>query len=525
MNDLYGEFMTPKNGPTAAEEMLRRYDFMINTSKDWHTLINRNYVYEAVNKAYCLSHKVDRDDIIGFSISQIWGRKTFENLLKEKLDRSFDGHEVNYQAWFEMPDVGLQYYDVTYYPYKAENEMVTHVVVVTRNITRRKETDESKRKLEIELQHARKIEALSTLSGGIAHEFNNALMVVAGNIELLQMTDPENEAVTKFAKATNESIYRMSNLTQQLLAYAREGDVRPKEVELSELVKSVLPELKRNIGPNIQIETELMGHLPSINADSNQLRMILSAIFSNAAEAIDSDGRIRVVTSYEEIHEEFTGDRPGLIPGAYVCLAIEDDGKGMDTETRNKIFDPFFTTKFQGRGLGMSAVYGIIKNHRGFIYVTSEVGKGTVVRIFLPPVSVKQKRSHVAKMQLPSEECTILVIDDEEKVLHTIQSLIEKLGHKVLGANSAEEAIELTKTYEGNIDLALLDIKLPDMGGGTLYPIIKQLRPKMKVIICSGYSLDSGVKEILQSGAQGFLQKPFSFQTITEKLKEVLENQ
>jgi signal transduction histidine kinase/CheY-like chemotaxis protein len=517
--------MIKNNRRTTTEEMLRRYDFMINTSKDWHTLINRNYVYEAVNKAYCLSHKVNRDDIIGFSLSQIWGRKTFENLLKEKLDRSFDGHEVNYQVWFEMPDVGLQYYDVTYYPYKAENEVVTHVVVVTRNITRRKKADESKRKLEIELQHARKIEALSTLSGGIAHEFNNALMVVAGNIELLQMTDPENAAVAKFAKATNDSIYRMSNLTQQLLAYAREGDVRPKEVELTELVRSVLPELKRNIGSNIQIETELMGHLPSINADNNQLRMILSAIFSNATEAIEGDGRIRVVTSYEEIHEEFTGDHPGLIPGAYVCLAIEDNGKGMDTETKNRIFDPFFTTKFQGRGLGMSAVYGIIKNHRGFIYVTSEVGKGTVVRILLPPVSVKLTQVDAAKMRVSPEKCTILVIDDEEKVLSTIQSLIEKLGHKVLGANSAKEAIDLTKTYEDKIDLAFLDIKLPDMGGGTLYPILKQLRPKMRVIICSGYSMDSGVKEILQSGAQGFLQKPFSFKAITEKLKEVLEHE
>jgi two-component system, cell cycle sensor histidine kinase and response regulator CckA len=517
--------MTNKKGHTATEEMLRRYDFMINTSKDWHTLINRNYIYEAVNKAYCLAHKVDRDDIIGFSLSKIWGRKTFENLLKEKLDRSFDGHEVNYQVWFEMPDVGLQYYDVTYYPYKAENEMVTHVVVVTRNITRRKKTDESKRKLEIELQQARKIEALSTLSGGIAHEFNNALMVVAGNIELLQMTDSENEAVAKFAKATNESIYRMSNLTQQLLAYAREGDVRPKEVELTELVKSVLPELKRDIGSNIQIETELMRHLPSINADSNQLHMILSAIFSNATEAIEGNGRVRIVTSFEEIHEEFTADHPGLIPGAYVCLAIEDNGKGMAAETKNRIFDPFFTTKFQGRGLGMSAVYGIIKNHRGFIYITSELGKGTVVRILLPPILISAKQRDAVKMQLAPEECTILVIDDEEKVLSTIQSLIEKLGHKVLGANSAKEAIELAKSYKGIIDLALLDIKLPDMGGGTLYPIIKQLRPKMKVIICSGYSLDSGVKEILQSGAHGFLQKPFSFKTITAKLREVLEKQ
>ncbi|MGD9222912.1 MAG: response regulator [Desulfobacteraceae bacterium] len=508
---------------TATKEMLRRYEFMVNTSKDWHTLINRDYTYEAANKAFCQAHNMELEDIIGVSLSQMWGRRTFETQIKERLDRCFSGHEVNYEAWFEMPLVGLQYYDVTYYPYKAEDDGVTHVVVVTRNITDRRKSDEAKKKLELELQQARKIEALSTLSGGIAHEFNNALMVVAGNIELLQMTDSGNHSVAKFAKATNESIYRMSNLTQQLLAYAREGDVRPKQVDLSEIVKSVLPASKQGLGPNIQIETELMGHLPKINADSDQIRMILSAVIDNAMEAIEQGGRIRIVTSYEKVSKEITGDHPGLTPGAYVCLSIEDDGKGMDLETKNRIFDPFFTTKFQGRGLGMSAVYGIIKNHRGFIYVNSDPGKGTNVLILLPPMEVKSKFVEVAETDVGTDKRTILVIDDEERVLRTIQSLIEKLGHNVIGAKSAKEAIELTESYDKTIDLALLDIKLPDMEGGDLYPIIKQARPQMKVIICSGYSLDLGVKEIIEAGAQGFLQKPFSFKAITAKLKEVLE--
>ncbi len=508
---------------TAAKEILRRYEFIINTSRDWHTLINRNYTYEVANKAFCKAHNMELEDVIGVSLTKMWGRKAFESLLKEKLDRCFGGHEVNYEAWFEMPEVGLQYYDVTYYPYKAEDEVVTHVVVVTRNITSRKKAEEAKRKLEIELQQARKIEALSTLSGGIAHEFNNALMVVAGNIELLQMTDSGNRAVEKFAKATNESIYRMSNLTQQLLAYAREGDVRPKEVDLSSIVKSVLPELKPRLASGIQIETELMGHLPRINADSDQLKMILSAVIGNAIEAIELKGRIRIVTSYEEFDQEIAIDHPGLTPGPYVSLTIEDDGKGMDVETQNRIFDPFFTTKFQGRGLGMSAVYGIIKNHRGFIYVDSTPGKGTIVRILLPPAEIKPGRIDAPGSELPGEQHTVLVIDDEERVLGTIKSLIEKLGHNVLGAKTAKEAIELTKTYDKNIDLALLDLKLPDMEGGDLYPIIKQMRPQMKVIVCSGYSLDLGVNEILKAGAQGFLQKPFSFKAITAKLKEVLE--
>ncbi|MEJ2157387.1 MAG: response regulator [Desulfobacteraceae bacterium] len=515
--------MIQKINRPETKEMLRRYEFMINASKDWHTLINRDYVYEAANSSFCEAHNITREDIIGTSLSAMWGRRTFENILKTKLDRCFKGHEVNYQAWFDVPAIGLHYYDVTYYPYMALDADVTHAVVVTRNITQRKRADEARRKLERELQQARKIEALSTLAGGLAHEFNNALMVVAGHIELLQMTEPDNKAVTKFAKATNESIFRMSNLTQQLLAYAREGDVRPKAVHLSELVKSLLPRLKRGIHQQIQIETELMGQLPSINADNAQLEMILTSVVNNASEAIDRTGHIRIATSFKEVDHEFAADHPGLMPGPYVCLTIEDNGKGMDKDTLARIFDPFFTTKFQGRGLGMSAVYGIIKNHRGYIYVDSEPGKGTMVCILLPPEETPEHRVDMSKAELLISKPTILVIDDEEGVLITIQSLIEQLGYKVLKARSAKEAIKLTDTYDGTIDLALLDIKLPDMEGGALYPILKQARPGMKVIVCSGYSLDLGAKEILAAGAQGFLQKPFAFKTITAKLKEVLE--
>jgi two-component system, cell cycle sensor histidine kinase and response regulator CckA len=506
-----------------AKEMLRRYEFMINTSKDWRTLVNRNYVYEAVNSSFCEAHNLAHEDVIGTSLSKMYGRRTFENILKTKLDQCFEGHEMNYQAWFEMPTIGLHYYDVTYYPYEAQDGKITHAVVVTRNITRRKKADEARRKLERELQQARKIEALSTLAGGIAHEFNNALMVVAGHIELLQMTDPDNEAVIRFAKATNESIYRMSNLTQQLLAYAREGDVRPKAIHLSKLIKTLLPRLKQGLPSQIQIDTELMGQLPSINADNTQLEMILTSVINNASEAIDRKGRIRIATSFKDIGHEFAGDHPGLVPGPYVCLSIKDDGKGMDSETLARIFDPFFTTKFQGRGLGMSAVYGIIKNHRGYIYVDSDPGKGTEVSILLPPEETPGQREDRFNAAPLVANPTILVIDDDEGVLITIQSLIEKLGYKVLKARSAKEAIELTNSYDGTIDLALLDIKLPDMEGGALYPIIKQARPHMKVIVCSGYSLDLGAKEILAAGAQGFLQKPFAFKTITAKLKEVLE--
>ena len=510
--------------PITAEETLKRYEFIVNTSKDWNTLINRNYEYEAANKAFCLAHNMELDEIIGTSLAGMWGEKTFQGIIKARLDRCFEGHEVNYQAWFEMPSLGLQYYDTTYYPYRADDSSVTHAVVVTRNFTRRKLDEEAKRKLESELQLTRKIEALATLSGGIAHEFNNALMVVAGNIELLEMSLPGNEAVQRFARATNESIYRMSYLTKQLLAYAREGDFWLKEIDLSDFVRDTLPMTKNTLDPDIRIETELKRGLPLVKADKHQLQMTLTAIVKNAAEAMEKGGGICISTDCERVDPDFATTHPGLNPDQiYVTLTIHDSGKGMNEETRTRIFEPFFTTKFQGRGLGMAAAYGIIKNHRGYIYVDSSPGKGTTVRIYLP---LAEKKVH--RYQMPaSRTCelpkTVLIIDDEERVRTTIQSLIEKLGYRVLGAASARAALELARTYDGDIDLALLDIKLPDMEGGNLFPLLKQLRPDMKVIICSGYSLDVHVEQILEGGANGFLQKPFALKTIADKIREVLE--
>jgi signal transduction histidine kinase len=465
---------------------------------------------------------VDRETIIGSSLEKIWGHRTFNDIIKEKLDKCFDGHEVSYQAWFELPSAGLQCYEVTYYPYRNEDNSVSHVVVVTRNITRRKQAAKARRKMEIELQQARKIEALSTLSGGIAHEFNNALMVVAGNIELLEMTHPHNPAIQQFARSTQEPIFRMSTLTQQLLAYAREGDVQLQRIDLSHFVKTALPTLQRDIDSNILIETDLQDHLPAIEADSKQLPMILSAIVHNASEATDPSGNIRIYTSSEYIDEAFASIHPGLNPGHYVCLTVEDDGKGMDAKTRDRIFEPFFTTKFQGRGLGMAAVYGVIKNHRGYIYVVSQPQKGTLVRILLPPADAGVEKPASCGTTGSSRKCTVLVIDDDDNVLFTIRSFIKKMGHHVLEAATAQAAIDLVRNFEGCIDLALLDIKLPDMEGGALYPLIQHARPDMKVIVCSGYSLDIHVQDILVAGAHGFLQKPFAFKTIQSKLQEVL---
>jgi len=389
--------------------------------------------------------------------------------------------------------------------------------------------DISKRKqMQEELLKSRKMEAIATLAGGVAHEFNNALMGIMGNIELLKMDLPEDERRDRYFEAMKGSGHRMSRLTDQLLAYAQGGKYQPKNLRLDGFVIQTLQILQHDLSPEVRVETHFSKDISVIKADNAQMQMVLSAILANSNEAIEDEGLIRITAENKDIDEDFTKQHPGLKPGYYVCLTIEDDGKGMDEETKDGIFEPFFTTKFQGRGMGMAAVYGIVKNHDGWIHVDSELGKGTTVQIYLPAISAESKAQGAKAGEQPEVELaigegTILMIEDEDVVIEVTQAMLEWLGYRVMVAKTGKDAIHITKTFDGQIDLALLDIKLPDMEGGKVYPLIMKARPDLKVIVFSGYSIEGPARKILDAGAQDFIQKPFSLATLSEKLKEVLE--
>jgi PAS domain S-box-containing protein len=395
------------------------------------------------------------------------------------------------------------------------------ILGVTRDIRERKRAEEEKKKLEARLEEARKMEAIANLAGGVAHQFNNALNVITLSLDGLKMDLPGDERTGQYVIGMQGSAERMSRLTNQLLAYARGGKYRPTIVPMGELMVATLPLVKHTIRASIRLDKKIPDGLWSVEVDETQIQMALSAILANASEAIEGDGIIEISCRNEEVTGQGKEGDSEVRPGRYVVLAVADNGKGMDEQTRRKVFDPFFTTKFQGRGLGMSAVYGIVTNHGGSILVDSAIGKGTTVQIYLPCVEEHPRPAIGAKIESEEKSKTILLIEDEAMLMGLLRTSLERFGYRVLEAPTGKEAVNEARTFEGIIHLAILDMVLPDIDSREVYRTVKKIRPDMKVLLMSGYSVDGPAQDLLEAGAEAFLQKPFTIDTLSEKLREI----
>jgi PAS domain S-box-containing protein len=389
--------------------------------------------------------------------------------------------------------------------------------IVASDVTEQKE-------LENKVRQARKMQAIGTIAGGIAHQFNNALHIITSRIDLLEMDFPGDENISKSAKEIKKSAFRMAQLTAQLLAYARGGKYHAKTVSLSDFVRETLSLVRHVVDSSIHVDLDLPLDILNVKIDLIQFQMVLSAVLVNASEAMAGEGNIRIACRNEIITEDIDGNSPKLTHGNYACLVIADDGKGMNEETNKRVFEPFFTTKAEGRGLGLAAAYGIVKNHDGWISVDSELSKGTVVKIYLPAIeaAVKEDAKSKPKAEPIKGLGNMLVIEDEELVMEATREMLERLGYRVLEAKTGKEAIDIVQTFDGDIDLAMLDILLPGMNGDSIYPLLMKARPNLKVIVFSGYSIDGPAQKILNAGAEDFIQKPFTLVDLSEKLKKIL---
>ncbi len=372
------------------------------------------------------------------------------------------------------------------------------------------------------LLKVRKMKAITSLAGGIAHQFNNKLVGISGNLELMEIALPNNPAVEKYGGRIKNAISQISQLTEQLLAYSRQGKYHPKKMPLNVFVKDTLALIQSLSKPSIQLEVTLSEKDIFVEIDYPQMQMVLKAVVNNAVEAIMDKGVIRVATGSLIAKTPEGVERTPWNKGLHAFITVQDSGKGMDSETMERIFEPFFTTNFQGRGLGMAAAYGITAHHNGWITVNSKKGSGSSISIFLPAhSSIETTPTSTRKGEKPMR--VVLIIDDEEIVIDVGTEMLKRMGYKVFVARTGKEAIDFVGSHNGPIDLALLDIGLPDMSGEEIYPCLMRIRPDLKVVVCSGYSLEGKAEQILQAGAQDFIQKPFAYSVMSEKLESLFQ--
>ncbi|MBI5897152.1 MAG: response regulator, partial [Desulfobacterales bacterium] len=311
-------------------------------------------------------------------------------------------------------------------------------------------------------------------------------------------------------------------MTGQLLAYAKGGKYKAKPTHVHAFIVETLALLEHTIPANVSVASALACGQPFVKMDVTQMQMVLSAVMANAVEAMTQGGRILIACRPYTINASQSAFYGGVVPGAYVAISISDEGTGMDAQTQQRIFEPFFSTKFQGRGLGMAAVYGIVRNHGGHAAISSQPGQGTQVTLYLPETQAPHAATAPKLEAPPKVNGTVLLVEDEPLVLEVNQKILKRLGYRVVTACTGRQALDHLGDIQIPIDAILLDIKLPDMDGAALYPASRERRPGAKVIVCSGYALDGPTQALMDAGADGFIQKPFSLDDLAQKLTAVL---
>ena len=411
---------------------------------------------------------------------------------------------------------------LTISPIRDEEGRVTGASHTARDITERKRFEEK-------LLQTAKLESLGVLAGGVAHDFNNLLVGILGNASLaLEMLSPNNPARTMIQDILAAS-ERASLLTRQLLAYAGKGRFVVEPISLSGLVREISNLIQTSIPRTVQLRLELQENLPTVEGDAGQLHQLVMNLVINGAEAIGAEqsGTLLVTTGVQDVDDAYlrtTFSTVEISPGRYVTLEVHDTGCGMDEGTIQRIFDPFFTTKFTGRGLGLAAVQGIVRGHRGALKVYSTPGRGTTFKVLLPCSDQSQVKSADAPAeQLLMGTATILVIDDEPLVRRTTKSMLEHYGYTVVVAESGKEGVDLFNVLTDRVSLVLLDMTMPVMSGEEALRHLKTSQPDVKVILSSGFNEVEAIQRFTGKGLAGFIQKPYSAAALAEKVRMVLE--
>ncbi len=504
------------------EEALRKseqkYRTLFEDSRDAITMTTREGRFTDVNQSALDLFGYTRKEMIEMDAWEIYvnpnDRYRFQQEIEEK------GSVRDYALKFRKKDGIEMDCLATSTVRRADDGSILGYQSIIRDITERK-------RLEAQLLQAQKMEAVGTLAGGIAHDLNNILQSVSGYAQLLLLRRETNDPDYNKLKAIERSAQSASELTTQLLTFSRKVESNPRPVDLNHEVSQFSTLLERTIPKMISIEIHLAGDLRIISADPAQLEQIMMNLGVNAKDAMPDGGKLIFQT------ENVTLDRQSckafeIEPGDYVLLTVSDTGGGMDRETVEHIFEPFYTTKGigKGTGLGLSMVYGIIKSHDGHITCYSEPDRGAAFKIYFPALQTKNLKqgAESEEEKIVGGNETILLVDDDKTLLNFGQDMLEEYGYTSIMAENGEKALEAYKTEKDRIDLVILDIGMPGIGGYKCLKELLKIDPGIKVIIATGYSANTTVKELLESGAKDFIGKPYQLKEILKKIRNALDN-
>lgn len=420
---------------------------------------------------------------------------------------------VVFDAWVRLASIGKS----------ADKAVIATVIDISEN----KRSEQEKRKLEEQLRQSQKMEAIGRLAGGVAHDFNNLLTAIQGYAEILSLALPAADPLFQDTQEIKYAADRAAALTQQLLAFSRKQLIAPKIIDLNDVLSRAQRMLGRIIGEDIQLQFNPAPDLWAVMADPHQIDQILVNLSVNARDAMPSGGILSIKTANCRLDETFCADHPEIVPGGYVLLSISDTGIGMDSALLKNIFEPFFTTKDKdkGTGLGLAMVYGIVQQNRGVIGVYSEPGIGTTFNIYLPRTvenAVGHEEEHSPALATGRE--TILVVEDEDTVRRLAEKILRKLGYRVLAAATLAEAQEHCLAVGRKIDLLLTDVIMPVLNGKELHDRLREIIPDLKVLYMSGYTEDIIAHQGAIKEGTHFIQKPFSIETLSLKIRQALEN-
>ncbi len=474
--------------------------------------------------------------ILGYSREELqkktWADLTHPDDLARDVqlwNQVLDGGQESYtlEKRFIRSDGSIIYTDLAVRGLRRPDGRVSLFISLLQDITGRVKAEQERQRLQAQLLHAQKMEAVGILASGIAHDFNNILQALSGYVELMRLDDSGASDQTGYLNSMDKSIRRAAELVMGLLTFSRRLEPELKAMDLNREVLNAVGILERTLPKMISLETRLGQDLRPIMGDPNQLEQVILNLGGNAGDAMPRGGRLVFETLNLAMNDEQSREILDAGPGDYVLLRVSDTGSGMDEATVRHIFDPFFTTKKvgAGTGLGLASFYGIVKNHGGHINCRSRPEEGTVFEIFLPALdkSARISEEEPARVRIQTGTENILLVDDEPPILDVASHVLSRYGYKTIVANSGEQALEIFDSRAGSIDLVVLDLGMPGMGGRACLMELRRRNPALKVLVASGYSMEGLAKELAGLGASGFVSKPYRLPDLLTHIRRTLD--